>query len=243
MTKIPKIPDEIFAGFCDDVKKAFGEQLVSVILFGSAGRGEYIPRKSDINFLVVLEDNSPSVLVAFRKDLARWRKRNVTTPLFLTEKYIQFSLDTFPLEFLEMQSAYKVLYGKDVLSGLRFEKSHLRTQAERELKGKLLHLRQEFLESHGKVESLTALVSSSLAAFAPVFRGLLRLKGKEETVKRIDLLQSVCGEFGLDGDLFALLFRIARGETRCAASEMSGLFDRYVREIDRLSQMVDTMEI
>ena len=62
-------------------------------------------------------------------------------------------------------------------------------------------------------------------------------------MKRIDLLQSVCGEFGLDGDLFTLLFRIARGEARCAASEMSGLFDRYVREIDRLSQVVDMMDI
>ncbi len=243
MTKIPRIPDEIFAGFCDDAKRTFGEQLVAVILFGSGGRGEYIPNRSDINFLVVVEDNSPSVLVAFRKDLVKWQKRNVTTPLFLTEKYIQFSLDTFPLEFLEMQSAYKVLYGKDVLAGLQFEKSDLRRQAERELKGKLLHLRQEFLESHGKVESLTTLVSSSLAAFAPVFRGLLRIRGEEETVKRMDLLESVCNEFGLDGELFALLLKIARGEARCAASEMNGLFDRYVKEIDRLSQMVDVLEI
>ena len=243
MAKIPKMPDEIFSEFCDDVKAAFRDRLVSVVLFGSGARGEYIPKKSDINFLVVVKDNSPSGLTAYRKCLSKWQKRNVATPLFLTEEYIRSSLDTFPIEFLEMKTAYQVIHGEDLLAPLRFEKQDLRRQAERELKGKLLHLRQEFLESRGKLESLTALVSSSLAAFAPVFRALLFISGEEHMVKRADLLQQICTKFDLDFDLFHRLLTISRGETKIPASEMNDLFDLYVEEIDTLANRVDRMSL
>ncbi|MFQ6094067.1 MAG: nucleotidyltransferase domain-containing protein, partial [bacterium] len=239
----PKIPEEIFSEFCDDVRKAFGEGLVSVILFGSGARGEYVPKKSDLNFLVVVKDNSPSELVAYRKCLPKWLKRNVATPLFLTEEYIRSSLDTFPIEFLEMKAAYKVIHGEDLLAELKFERSDLRTQTERELKGKLLHLRQEFLESRGKVERLTTLVSSSLAAFAPVFRALLYITGEEHLVKRADLLRQVCTKFNLNFELFNRLLKLSRGEEKIPASEMNDLFDQYVEEIDKLSKDVDTLSV
>lgn len=243
MAKIPKIPDEIFTDFCFDLKTAFGESLTSVTLFGSCARGEYVPKKSDLNFLVVVKDNSPSELAAYRKCLFKWRKRNVATPLFLTEDYIQSSLDSFPIEFLEMKSAYKVIYGEDLLADLQFEKSYLRTQAERELKGKLLHLRQEFLESRGKVEMLTMLVSSSLSAFAPVFRAVLCITGEEHKVKRADLLRQVCDKFTLNFGLFDQLLKISRGEVKVPASEMNDLFDLYVEEIDKLSKDVDSLKV
>lgn len=243
MAKIPKIPDEIFTEFCDDMRSAFGEDLVSVVLFGSGARGEYIPKKSDVNFLVVVKDNSPSELIAYRKCLSKWEKRNVATPLFLTEEYIRSSLDTFPIEFLEMKTAYKVIQGDDLLAHVQFEKTDLRMQAERELKGKLLHLRQEFLESRGKVETLTMLVSSSIAAFAPVFRALLYISGEEHKVKRADLLQQVCDKFELDFDLFYKLLRISRGELKIPASEMNDLFDLYVEEMDKLATIVDGMSV
>ena len=243
MARIPKIPDEIFSDFCDDVRTVFGEDLVSVVLFGSGARGEYIPKKSDINFLVVVKDNSPSELTAFRHCLGKWQKRNVATPLFLTESYIRSSLDTFPIEFLEMKAAYTVVHGEDLLAGLQFEKSDLRMQAERELKGKLLHLRQEFLESRGKVEALTELVSASMAAFTPVFRALLYVAGEKHMVKRADLLKQVCIKFGLNFELFQRLLDISRGEVRIPASEMNDLFDDYVGEIDKLSATVDAMPV
>ena len=241
MAKIPKIPDEVFTEFCEDIKKTFGDDLVSVMLFGSGARGEYVPKKSDINFLVVVKDNSPSELAAYRRCLPKWRKRNVATPLFLTQDYIRSSLDTFPIEFLEMKAAYKVIHGEDLLADLQFEKPDLRTQVERELKGKLLHLRQEFLESRGKVENLTVLVSSSLAAFTPVFRALLYIAGEEHMVKRADLLRQICDKYNLNFELFDRLLKISRGEQKIPASEMNDLFDLYVEEIDTLSKSVDTL--
>ena len=153
MGKAPKAPEDIFGEFAEDVKKIYGEEMISVILFGSGARGEYQPKSSDLNFIVVLKDNSPSELAKFYKQNTKWRKRNVSTPVFFTERFITSSLDTFPIELMEMQRAYKVVEGKDVLDGLQFSNRNLRLQCERELKGKLLHLRQSFLENRASVKN------------------------------------------------------------------------------------------
>ncbi len=243
MAKIPKRPEEIFQEFTDDLKAVYGDSLISVILFGSGARGEYRPKKSDLNFLIVIKDNSPSELAKCQKRLAKWYKRNVAIPLFLTEDYIQASLDTFPIEFLEMSSAYKLVWGKDVLSGLKFSQTNLRLQCERELKGKLLHLRHAFLASGGKVKNLPALLSSSIAAFAPIFRALLYTSGTEAPRKRADLVKQLCQSFQLDFSLFETLLQIARKEKKASGAEAEYLFDKYVEEIDKLSQAVDQMVI
>ena len=51
MAKIPRSPDEIFDEFTKDIKDLFGEELLSILLYGSGAKGEYIYKKSDINFL------------------------------------------------------------------------------------------------------------------------------------------------------------------------------------------------
>ncbi len=52
MVKIPNKPEEIFGDFSHEVKKLFGSDLISIILYGSAARDEYVPKKSDINFIL-----------------------------------------------------------------------------------------------------------------------------------------------------------------------------------------------
>lgn len=243
MAKIPKSPEEIFSEFEADLEKVYGEDLISIILFGSGARGEYILKRSDLNFLIVLKDNTPSELAKCQKQLGKWRKRNVATPLFLTEEYIRASLDTFPIEFLEIRSAYKLVNGKDVLAGLEFSKANLRLQCERELKGKLLHLRHAFLESRGRARLLPGLVSGSIAAFAPIFRALLYISGVEPSRKRADLLRQVCENFGLNFSLFNDLLMIGRKEKKISKSGLNYLFDKYVEEIDKLSGIVDRMSV
>ncbi|HID95127.1 MAG TPA: hypothetical protein EYP53_03605 [Candidatus Latescibacteria bacterium] len=243
MTRVPKRPEDILPGFAADVEKVYGEDLVSIILFGSGARGEYVPKKSDLNFLIVVRDNTPSELSKFQAKLHKWRKSNVATPLFLTEEYIRSSLDTFPIEFLDMKSAYKLVKGKDILAGLELSKRDLRLQCERELKGKMLHLRQAFLESRGKVKNLPGLVSSSMAGFAPIFKALLYILGVEPPSKRADLLRKICQSFDLNYELFDDLLQIGRREKKVSASEINYLFDKYVEEIDRLSEKVDALSI
>ena len=49
MAKIPKDPKDIFNELTKDYQDIYGRDLVSIILYGSAASGNYIPKKSDIN--------------------------------------------------------------------------------------------------------------------------------------------------------------------------------------------------
>jgi len=90
MAKIPKRPEEIFQEFTQDYQAIFRDDLKSIILYGSGARGEYIPKKSDINFLIVLTEVAMDRLRETFPLIRKWRKRRVNIPLFLTDEYILF---------------------------------------------------------------------------------------------------------------------------------------------------------
>ena len=121
MKKISEQIQKTADAFLQDIRQAFGESLKSVILYGPAARGEIFKNRPYINFMVVVEDNTPSSLARCAGQVKKWRKRLITTPLFLNPEYIGHSLDTFPLEFMDMKASYRVLQGEGVLECLAME--------------------------------------------------------------------------------------------------------------------------
>jgi predicted nucleotidyltransferase len=242
MAKIPDRPEHIFDAIREDYTALFGEDLVSIILYGSGARGEYVPKKSDINFLIVLSDSGIEGLGSAVSTVAKWRKQNVRTPLVMTEGYIQSSLDAFPLEFFNIKSAYQVVCGQDVLKDLVIRKDDLRLQCERELKAKLLLLRESFLEAEDKSNLLRELVGQSVSAFVSIFKALLYLRGEDVPEKVEAVLSATAKGFGLDADLFQGLWRIKRGEQKPGKDELKEIVQKYIKEIRNLSRVVDQME-
>lgn len=228
-------------GFLADVKSVFGDSLVSVILYGAAVRGENAATPY-ITFLVVVRDNTPSALAPASNHLKNWKKQLIAMPLFLTQNYIDNSLDTFPLEFLNMSTAYHVVFGVDVLDDLVLTAADIRNQCEREIKGKLLHLRAEYIELRGDTKNLIDLAARSLSSFRLVFIGALRLKGGAIPPSTAALLEAVTTGYGLDVGFFKKLTAVSGGEMKIGNKEADEFFDRYVEELDKLSGALDTME-
>jgi len=109
---------------------------------------------------------------------------------FSHKNYIESSLDTFPIEFLNFKTSYRLITGEDVLKDLTFEKKFVRLQCERELKGKLLQLRENFLETEGKKKNIEALIRLSLPTFFSIFQAVLFLNGKTAGFRK-------CAAFGI----------------------------------------------
>ena len=129
-------PKDIFAEITRDYKEAYGNDLVSIILYGSGAGADYQPGTSNLNFLIILSEDAIDHLDKALGTVTRWKKKNVSVPLVMTDSYIRSSLDSYPLEFLNMKSRYECVYGKDVLKDLSFPKDDLRLQCEREIKVK-----------------------------------------------------------------------------------------------------------
>jgi hypothetical protein len=174
---------------------------------------------------------------------ARWRKRMVNTPLFITKAYIDSSLDSYPIEFLDMQANYRLVHGEDILKDLQFHPADLRVQCERELKGKALRLRQAYLEAKENARAMRGIIAGSITAFTSIFQGLLFLKGKTIPKTKREIIQQVSQEFGLNAEAFLKLLAIKTGQKKASGEEIVELFKTYVAEIDALSGAVDKLPL
>ncbi|MCD6087302.1 MAG: hypothetical protein J7K11_04995 [Candidatus Hydrothermae bacterium] len=235
--------EKIARDFTKDIKKLYGKKLVSIFLYGSAAGEDYIPGKSDINFLVVLEEINVGDLDLYLKKRSKWERKKVVTPLFLTEDYIRRSLDVFPIEFLDLKEKHVTLYGKDLLAELTIDPANLRLQIESEIKGKLLRLRQSYMELEGKPKKVKKLLDIALSSLTPAFRNLLRLVGEEVPLSKPEILEKIARRFALDPDLFGRWWRLKTGEMKASAAEIRKLFGDIHEEIEKLMDIVDGLKV
>jgi predicted nucleotidyltransferase len=242
MAKIPKDPKEIFPEIIADYKNLFGDDLVSIILYGSATGQEYRPGKSDINFMIVLSEEGIEHLDLAFSSVKKWLKRNVAVPLFLTEGYVETSLDAFPIEYLNIQRNYMLVFGKDILKDLEFNPDFLRLQCEREIKGKLILLREKFLQTGGRGKALIEVIEKSLPAFIAIFKALVYLmKGKDLPQEKTGIISAIAEELDIDAGVFEKLLDIKEGKVKLGETEITNLFKDYLRQARKLSKLVDAL--
>jgi hypothetical protein len=239
MAKIPKNPEEIFPEITADYRQAFGESLVSMILYGSGCSDDYHPGKSDLNFLLTLEDAGLELLKQAIPVARKWKSRRVPAPLILTLTDLNTSLDSYPVEFLNMKKCYRLVYGRDVLQPISIDFGSLRLQIERELKGKLFLLRQGYLEAEGRESALKNLIGRSLTAFTALFGALLYLKGREVPSSRRDVIKAMAWAFPIEPEVFLQAAEIRDGEGRHSAAEMDRLLNACMKQIGRLCELVE----
>ncbi len=242
MSKIPKQPQTIFDEFTADFKKVYGEDLIAIILYGSAARGDYIYKKSDINFLIVLSETGIQRLRSALALTPKWQKRRVITPLILTEEYIHSALDSFPIEFLTMKLHYQVVYGKDLLAEIEIKPEHLRLQCERELRGKLLHLREGYLNTHGRSRNIKSLIRFSLPAFTSIFTALLYLKHIETPHLNHQIFAKIAEAFGLEETLLKKILTFKENKIKLNHLQLNQLMEDYIEQIRKLTQIVDQLK-
>ena len=239
MAKTPLKPDAIFKEITADFKNAFEDERISIILYGSGARQDYTPGRSDINFLIVLTPKGIDNLFGAVDAVVKWKKRNVATPLFMTWEDIRASLDSFPVEFLNMKWQHVPVYGEDILAALVFPSEPLRLQIEREFKAKILHLRKGLMETEGREKRLRQLIRVSLTALAALFEAMLHLKNIEVPKTRRGIFQAAAEAFAVDAALFMKCEDIREGKDRLSSAEIRSLFIEYLKEVSRTSDIID----
>ena len=232
----------LFEDFIKQMKSIFNAELISIYLYGSAARDEYIQGKSDVNFLVIIQSDGLINLSSVWEYLQRFRKLGIATPLVLTSSYVDSSLDTFPLEFLNMMEANSLILGEDILAELKINNDYLRLQIERELKSKLLSLRQGYMESLGSRDGIQNLISISLPAFTAIFRGTLYIKdvatGKGDSLTVFNLIEKT---FKLRKGLFKDLYDIKMEVSKTNTSELISLTEEYMEAVRTIFKKIDKL--
>ncbi len=234
--------EQKLSGIADRLSAAFGEQLVSAILYGSAAMNDWNEQGSDLNVLCVLRQLTPHELRQSEPVFRWWREQGNSPPLLMSVEEVRGSTDCFPMEFHDMQAHRRVLVGQDVIEDLAIDQRYYRAQVEHELRAKQIRLRQKATEVLSKPAQLLRLMSDSLSTFSVLGRHALILSGRPAQWKKRDILAS----------LEDVLRRSLSGSNAILALRESGKFDgqseavplleKYLAEMDALVRFVDALE-
>lgn len=230
-----------FQSFIDDLRSTHGNNLASVILYGSAAAGDFVPNRSDYNILIALDHITPKDLREAHACVREWNRMGHPIPVYFTVSELKNAADVFPIEFHQMTEAHKVLYGVDVLEGLNISDKFLRHQIEFELRSKLLLLRRQYIPASSSVDGLKRLMGESLASFSALFRAVLLLHGVAPPSTKHEIIALTVSKLGLNGVPFEKIFNIrednfAENLDETAANQ---LFGDYLVEIERVIDSVD----
>jgi hypothetical protein len=232
--------EKLLAGLAIQLKAAFGDDLLSVVLYGSAARGDHFGRgSSDLNVAVVLRDISLESLERGKSAGREWVSHGNKSLLFLSPEWIRSSCDVFPMEFMDIIESHQVVSGSDPFADLTVSRENLRLQCESEIKIKLLHLRTGYMELHDNEEALARLLAASYGPMIAVCRGVLRAAGQPVQERGEDVLMSVATMCGLDTEPFSEVAAIKRGGPGAASVAMKPLFRRYHAQVETLARSVD----
>ncbi|HEY5311985.1 MAG TPA: hypothetical protein VIK18_05675, partial [Pirellulales bacterium] len=150
-----------------------GQRALNLSLLGAAAAGTLVPGRHLAHNALVLEAIELDLLRQLARELPQFQ--GIAPPLVFTPAYIRDSIDTFPLEFLEIQQQHVTVFGDDCFQPLVFEAKFVRLQCERELKSMVLALRQAVLSSAGD-QRLLGQHPHAADGLLRVLRGLLWLK-------------------------------------------------------------------
>lgn len=229
-----KITAEILT---DELKKICGGNLRSVVLYGSAAAGDSV-KTSDHNVLVVLERIEAEDLLALTDLSARWGKEGNHAPLLFTREGLARSADVFAVEFSDIKQTHRTLYGEDYFAAMEIDPACLRLELERELKSKLILLRENFLAAKGAPKEAAMLMASSISAFLTLFKAVLRLYGETPPAKKMDVLPALSKHVGLDEEVFAIVWELKAGK-RLSGVTSTQVFMRYLQAVQSVTDAVD----
>ncbi len=210
----------------------------SAVLYGSAARGDFIPGRSDINLMLVVEQLTPPVLRSLSRAFTGWRKKTPEPPLVLSHSEWNRASDAFPVEITDMRLSYQVLRGVDPLQGVQVDRDDLRKALEGEFRGKLLRLRQGYATYAPDPAALGSLGLQSAATILVLLRGVLTVAGKPVPPDALELAGAAAALVGFEPEyLLHVVRHRSEREWRCAAPE----FENYMNAVEQTARFVDQL--
>lgn len=221
----------------------YAGNIHSFTIVGSALTPDFDEKSSNINSVVVLKEMDLSFIEFLAPLGKRFKKKGIGAPLIMTPDYIKGSLDVFPIELLDFKLIHKTVYGDDLFSDLEIERSHLRLQCEREIKTKLIWLRQGYLSSLGDRKLLSERLSDSIPGYISLFRAIILLLGKEPPVKRHDVVVTLQELTKIETGIFEKMLLLRRKQVTLSSEELTAAFEQYYRGTEKIATIIDELTL
>jgi hypothetical protein len=225
--------------FLNEILEKYMQKIHSIHITGTALTEDYEDKVSDVNSIFVLKDMELKFLELLAPLGKKYGKNKVTAPLIMTPDYIKTSLDVFPIEFLNFKLIHSTVFGEDILDNIEINRKDLRHQCERELKTKLIWLRQGYISSQGDRKILSEGLINSIKGYIPLFRSIIVLFSKEPPIKQREVITALSESTSIDTGVFAGVLKVKHEKTRLSIEELNTIFEEYYQTTAMLGKIVD----
>lgn len=174
----PDVRDKL-DGLQHALRDALGDDLVALVLYGSAARGGWVAGRSDVDLIVVLRDDAREKLEAIGPALLVARTSARIESMILVAAEIPRAADVFPLLYDDVRSCRVVLHGEDPFASLEIADTHRRLRIEQELREARIRLRLVLSEAPRLPRRLQGAVARKLKQLRSPLQALLQLRGAE----------------------------------------------------------------
>jgi len=230
---------ERFKPFQDEILNSYKDKIHSITITGSALTDDFDPGKSDVNSVFVLTEMDLKFLELLAPLGKRYRKKRISAPLIMTPEYIMNSIDVFPLEFLNIKLLHKTIFGEALFQDLEINRSDLRLQCERELKVRLIGLRQGYISCLGNSKMLMDMFIESFSGYISVFRGIILLLGKEPPLLNYDVLTILEDVSGVNTSVFKNVLKQKKQKIKLIMDQLNTIFEDYYAAIEKLGDITN----
>ena len=236
--QLPEAVRTTLSEFTAAAQEAFAEDLLSVVLFGSAAEGR-LRATSDVNVVLVLRRVDPKKIETIGEAYRFAHAAIRLSAMFILEGEIGVAKDAFAVKFADIIARHQVLYGPDPFVGLTVSREAALHRLLQVLVNLQLRLRERYALFSGFDEQLARAAADAIGPLRASAAVLLWLESGAGIEPR-DALRQIADETGSSAALAAMIDARESGSIPeiGAAATLVGAIELATRLAERAEQLV-----
>lgn len=225
--------------FVEELKNTLGENLLSVIAFGSQANVEDV--KSNLNLMIVTNELTAENLYDISKPVKKWVKAKNPIPVIMNRDEWYSSFDVYAIEYADIKENHRIIYGDDLVQTICINKYFLRLQCESELKSLLLKYKNNFLMNVKSDREMKKLLNNVIKTLLVIFRSILRLHDSAVPYRAVDIIEFASNYLSFNKIVMSKIAKVKYENEDYTKQELLFIEAELVKDIQNILKQVDAM--
>lgn len=217
------------------------ESIDSIYLYGAVVTNDYTPKQSTIQSLILFDSFHFPRAKQIQPIVKSHIKNGVVAPLCLAVETLERSTDTFPLEFIEIKEKHLHILGENNrVKDIDIPMEHLRLKIEEQIKGKLIRLREVYMEIGEQPKILLEIMENTVVDLIAPIRNMLKFLDIENVpVDTTGVLKQLDEKTEFSTQVLEIIWNHHQKISIIPKSDALGLYGELADVLLNLSQIID----
>ncbi len=193
LTDLPENVSRNLADFVSRACEVFSENMVSVVLFGSAAEGR-LRSSSDVNLMLVLKKFDVSQVNLIRENLRVSHAAIRLGVMFILESEISDASEAFAVKFTDILTRHRLLFGTSPFLNLEVSRAATIQRLRQVIVNLTLRIRERYALISLREEQLVPIIADSTGPIRACAATILALEGNKQSNPK-EALQVLTGQF------------------------------------------------